>query len=124
MIKGVESGKSAGMSVVGIPLPHVYEALRSHYNAQSDLVLNSMCEFLPELFGLPSYDQVYRNEMQKKRKNNEKIFSFFGDNIICGDNPAIKNGKPHPDIYLATAQGLGVSPSNCLVFEDSPAGKK
>jgi len=28
-------------------------------------------------------------------------------------------GKPHPAIYLTTAKALGISPKNCLVFEDS-----
>ncbi len=30
----------------------------------------------------------------------------------------VGKGKPAPDIYLAVAAGLGVSPENCLVFED------
>ncbi|MDP2641458.1 MAG: hexitol phosphatase HxpB [Candidatus Yanofskybacteria bacterium] len=31
-------------------------------------------------------------------------------------------GKPHPAVYLTTAQKLGVLPSHCLTFEDSPNG--
>lgn len=31
-------------------------------------------------------------------------------------------GKPAPDIYLKVAKELSVSPSDCLVFEDVPAG--
>jgi sugar-phosphatase len=31
-------------------------------------------------------------------------------------------GKPHPDPYLAAASALGVSPRDCLVVEDAPAG--
>lgn len=31
-------------------------------------------------------------------------------------------GKPHPAIYLKSAQSLGISPEQCLVFEDSPNG--
>lgn len=31
-------------------------------------------------------------------------------------------GKPAPDIYLKVAKELCVSPANCLVFEDVPAG--
>ena len=33
-----------------------------------------------------------------------------------------ERGKPHPDPYLAAASALGVSPSDCLVVEDAPAG--
>lgn len=32
------------------------------------------------------------------------------------------HGKPHPAVYLSTAVRLGVEPSHCLAFEDSPAG--
>lgn len=31
-------------------------------------------------------------------------------------------GKPHPAVYLTTAMKLGVSPQNCLAFEDSLRG--
>ncbi|MBC8058537.1 MAG: HAD family phosphatase [Rhizobiales bacterium] len=31
-------------------------------------------------------------------------------------------GKPHPDIFLEAARRLGVSPQDCIVFEDAPLG--
>lgn len=31
-------------------------------------------------------------------------------------------GKPHPDVYLKTAESLGVKPNKCLVIEDSLNG--
>jgi mannitol-1-/sugar-/sorbitol-6-/2-deoxyglucose-6-phosphatase len=31
-------------------------------------------------------------------------------------------GKPAPDVYLAAARRLGLSPARCLALEDSPAG--
>ena len=34
----------------------------------------------------------------------------------------VPNGKPEPDIYLKTAERLGVQPQECLVFEDIPNG--
>jgi len=34
----------------------------------------------------------------------------------------ITNGKPDPEIFLASAAKLGVEPSNCIVFEDAING--
>jgi beta-phosphoglucomutase-like phosphatase (HAD superfamily) len=34
----------------------------------------------------------------------------------------VKHGKPDPEIYLLTAEKLGVKPCDCIVFEDSIAG--
>jgi mannitol-1-/sugar-/sorbitol-6-phosphatase len=40
--------------------------------------------------------------------------------MITADDVA--NGKPHPEPYLKGAELLGVSPEECLVIEDAPAG--
>ncbi|MCA1596545.1 MAG: beta-phosphoglucomutase family hydrolase [Chloroflexi bacterium] len=34
----------------------------------------------------------------------------------------VERGKPHPDLFLFAARGLGVPPAKCLVYEDSPLG--
>jgi len=34
----------------------------------------------------------------------------------------VKKHKPDPEVYLRSAKNLGVSPENCLVFEDSFSG--
>lgn len=34
----------------------------------------------------------------------------------------VTNGKPAPDCFLMAAEKLGVSPEDCLVWEDAPAG--
>lgn len=44
---------------------------------------------------------------------------WFGAIIGAED---VTRGKPHPDLFLAAAAGLGVAPEDCLVFEDAPAG--
>lgn len=35
---------------------------------------------------------------------------------------SVKEGKPHPAPYLMGAQLLGLSPEDCVVIEDAPAG--
>jgi HAD superfamily hydrolase (TIGR01509 family) len=49
-----------------------------------------------------------------------RLARHFTNNIYSADG--WDRGKPHPDIYLAAARGLGVEPTQCLVIEDSPAG--
>ena len=38
------------------------------------------------------------------------------------DGTMVVHSKPHPEIFLSTAQLLGVQPEHCLVFEDAEAG--
>ncbi|MEN6547186.1 MAG: HAD family phosphatase [Armatimonadia bacterium] len=42
------------------------------------------------------------------------------DAVIAGDDVTKK--KPDPQIYLLTAERLGVAPERCVVVEDAPAG--
>ncbi len=42
------------------------------------------------------------------------------DGFVFSDE--IKNGKPAPDIFLTSAEKLGIAPSECLVLEDSIPG--
>jgi len=44
----------------------------------------------------------------------------FAGHVYSADG--MVRGKPHPDIYLAAATGLGVEPGACLAIEDSPVG--
>jgi sugar-phosphatase len=48
-----------------------------------------------------------------------KIRSYF-KYIYSGENEPF--GKPHPGIFITTANLLDVSPQNVVVFEDAPAG--
>lgn len=49
---GVTAGVSAGMQVVMVPDPHISEEQRKH----ATVVLDSLEEFQPELFGLPAFE--------------------------------------------------------------------
>ena len=48
------------------------------------------------------------------------LVKYFGNRLFCADTVA--HPKPAPDVYLAAARELGVSPEACLVIEDSVAG--
>jgi beta-phosphoglucomutase-like phosphatase (HAD superfamily) len=60
----------------------------------------------------------------KKRTRHERNLFEHIDVIVTGDDPAVGNGKPAPDIYLEAARRLGVDPTECLVFEDALSGVK
>ncbi len=51
--------------------------------------------------------------------NEVGIFDYF-DACVCGLE--VENGKPAPDIFLLTAEKMGVNPKECFVFEDSKNG--
>jgi beta-phosphoglucomutase len=40
------------------------------------------------------------------------------------DGTAVTKAKPDPEVFLKAAEGLGVAPSKCIVFEDALAGIK
>jgi beta-phosphoglucomutase-like phosphatase (HAD superfamily) len=48
------------------------------------------------------------------------LAKFFGDRLFCADS--VPRPKPAPDVYLAAAGSLNVSPDACLVIEDSVTG--
>jgi beta-phosphoglucomutase family hydrolase len=46
--------------------------------------------------------------------------THYFDTIVGAED--VEHGKPAPDPFLEAAKRLGVEPSACLVFEDSPTG--
>lgn len=45
--------------------------------------------------------------------------SYFSS-VMSGDD--VHQPKPHPEIYLKTAEKLGIDPAGCIAFEDSFVG--
>ncbi len=45
--------------------------------------------------------------------------AFF---LAAVDGHQVANPKPHPEVFLRAAELLGVSPNECVVFEDSHTG--
>ncbi len=48
------------------------------------------------------------------------LFHYFDPHIYSADR--VSHGKPAPDIFLYTAENLGIKPQDCLVIEDSVHG--
>lgn len=71
------------------------------YNAPMAIASSSpkdTIEFVADTFGITDY------------------FKFF----VSGED--LPHSKPAPDIYLKTAENLGIDPSKCIVLEDSRNG--
>lgn len=51
--------------------------------------------------------------------NKLKLTDYF-QHLVSGEE--VSRSKPYPDVYLATASRLGISPERCLVIEDSKNG--
>lgn len=47
------------------------------------------------------------------------LLSYF-NTIVDGNN--VTKAKPNPEVFLIAAEQLGISASNCMVFEDAVAG--
>jgi HAD superfamily hydrolase (TIGR01509 family) len=70
--------------------------------------------------GLP-----YALATNSRRADAERCLSWAGLDavfpiMICREDAAYP--KPAPDIFLRSAEKLGVEPQDCLVLEDSPVG--
>jgi HAD superfamily hydrolase (TIGR01509 family) len=50
------------------------------------------------------------------------LLDSFGEHIYSGHE--MPRSKPHPDVYLAAAAGLGVDPRRCAVVEDTVTGAR
>ena len=47
------------------------------------------------------------------------LHGLFAASVTAED---VSHGKPHPEVFLKCAAALGLPPSDCVVFEDAPAG--
>jgi HAD superfamily hydrolase (TIGR01509 family) len=98
VIAGINARLEARLPV----LPGAVEAVQASAAAYPvALASGSPTSVIREVMKLTGLDQVFR-------------FTVFGDDM--------QNGKPDPEIYLTTAQKLGVDPARCLGIEDSGNG--
>lgn len=82
------------------------------------------------LEGVASFLQQLKNKGKKialgsASKNARLVLERTGilplfDMIVDGN--MVTQPKPNPEVFLKAAQGLGLPPAECCVFEDAPAG--
>ena len=108
------------------------EELRQHTEAKEALFLDSYRDHVAMVPGLRSV-LVQGKEAgipmavatSAPRMNVEFIFEALGLEAffpVVIDDQMVTKGKPDPEIYLLTADQLGIPPAQCLVFEDSFSG--
>lgn len=69
-------------------------------------------------FGLATSSHKHLCDVKLSKKPWRSLFTA----IICGDNEAVEQGKPAPDIFLVCAKAIGICAADCIAFEDSPIG--
>jgi beta-phosphoglucomutase len=89
-------------------------------NMNPSEILPGVLDFLQEIKA-----QGYLIALGSASKNAEVILRKTGliswfDAIIDGNH--VQKSKPDPEVFLKGADALGVSPENCIVFEDASAG--
>lgn len=106
-------------------LPYDIEEIKNHWN---DMAYEAYCNKVSLKPGVKDF-------LVKLKENNIKIalatsnnhllleaclkangiYDYFDTITLTNE---VKRGKDFPDVYLLTADKLGVSPNNCVVFED------
>lgn len=82
----------------------------------------SICSILKEAHDRGLKTAIATGSQLKEVKMLVSIFKIedYVDAIVTSDQ--VKNGKPAPDTYLEACSRLNGTPSQCLVFEDTPIG--
>jgi len=79
-----------------------------------DVLKNLKSKKIPIALASSSNKELIDEMLQKF-----SIEEYF-DIIVSGSD--VKHSKPHPEIFLMAAKKLGISPSKCIVVEDSTNG--
>jgi len=99
--------------------PDVWQRQVDQGGIQTKLGLDGLLEFIKR-HGLPVAVATSSDATFVERTLRAAGLTGRFNAIVSGDEVA--RGKPEPDIYLEAARRLGVSPGDCVAFEDSEAG--
>jgi HAD superfamily hydrolase (TIGR01509 family) len=106
-----------------LPVYHSKQARVAQYVAENGLPLKpGLLELLDAIDARRLKKAVASSSPRRTIDQNLERLGLAGrfDALVGGDQ--IERGKPAPDIFLAAARHLEISPQACLVLEDSNAG--
>lgn len=128
-IEGMSFSETARYFKERFSIPDTLEKMKSDWNR---MAWEKYTQEVPLKSGIREFLRYHRARGVKmavatsnSRELAEAVIAVHGltdtfDVIVTGCDVA--HGKPFPDVYLEAAVGLGVDPSECLVFEDVAAG--
>ena len=109
--------------------PEAFAALEDHYVVAEELFVSGGAPKKPGLDdllvwlsekGVPTAVASSSSRVLVEAVLGHAGITGYFDVVRCGDGGY--PSKPAPDIFLSAAEGIGVSPSDAMVLEDSPAG--
>jgi beta-phosphoglucomutase family hydrolase len=93
--------------------PKLFEKHKKCFDGVRELI-----EYLSTKYMIALASSASRAEVELILKDFQ-IDRYFSVKISAND---VKNGKPHPEPYLKTAELLKILPQECVVIEDSRSG--
>ena len=128
--KAIREELDAIAEMRGAPLPPNW---LSTFQARRNVLLEAEVEAAPHIghaidvlsrLGLPMAVASGADRMKVELQLNRTglIEHFQPTDVRIFSATEVARSKPAPDVYLLAASSLGVSPSRCLVIEDSPTG--
>jgi HAD superfamily hydrolase (TIGR01509 family) len=128
--KAIREELDAIAEMRGAPLPPNWV---STFQARRNVLLEAEVEAVPHIghaidvlsrLGLPMAVASGADRMKVELQLNRTglIEHFQPTDVRIFSATEVARSKPAPDVYLLAASSLGVSPSRCLVIEDSPTG--
>ncbi len=95
-------------------------------------------EYLPDCKPMPGAERLIRHLHRHRipiaiaTSSSQELYEFkvrhhhswidLFEVVVTSDDPAVRHGKPSPDIFLTAASNLGLTRARALVFEDAPSG--
>ena len=128
-IEGMSFSETAAYFVETFSLPETVDELKEVWNG---MAMEKYANVLPLKPGAMEFLQYLKQQgikMGISTSNSNLLLDVFLkarkldgyiDAVTTGCD--VCKGKPAPDVYLKTAEKLGVDPADCLVFEDIPMG--